>query len=94
MTPFTPAPAGCRILVHVQPRASRTEVAGLHGEALKVRITAPPVDGAANETLRRFLADALSVPTSAVRIVQGESGRRKVVEVSGVGPEEARRALV
>lgn len=54
--------------MRVQPRASRTEVAGPYGDAVRIRLTAPPVDGAANEALVRFLAERLEVPRSAVRI--------------------------
>jgi uncharacterized protein (TIGR00251 family) len=81
-----------RLVIHVQPRARRTEVAGRHGDAIKVRLKAPPADGAANRELLRFLADALGVPRGAVRIRSGQSGRRKVVEVDGLtGPEAEAR---
>jgi len=73
-----------RFAVHVQPRASRSAIEGLHGGALKVRLHAPPVDGAANDALVVLLADALGVPRRAVRVVAGGSSRRKVVEVAGV----------
>jgi uncharacterized protein (TIGR00251 family) len=79
--------------VRVQPRASCTEVAGRHGGALKVRLTAPPVDGAANEALLRFLAERLDVPRSAVRIEVGTTGRAKVVAVEGISLEAANRRL-
>ncbi|MGH7469007.1 MAG: DUF167 domain-containing protein [Longimicrobiales bacterium] len=80
--------------VVVQPRASRTEVVGEHGAALKVRIAAPPVAGAANDELIRFLARSLSVPQSAVRVARGASGRRKVIEVTGVSAARVRAALL
>jgi uncharacterized protein (TIGR00251 family) len=86
--------SGIRIRIQVQPRGSRSEVVGLLGEALKVRVAAPPVDGAANEALVRFLAELLGVPRHAVRIASGGSSRRKVVEVEGVGVEEAARVLL
>lgn len=70
--------------MYVQPRASRTEVIGLHGDAIKMRVAAPPVEGEANLEVRRFLAKLLGVPVSSVTIVQGEAGRRKTVEVEGV----------
>ncbi len=76
-----------RFSVRVQPRSSRTGVEGLHGDALKVRVNAPPVDGAANEAVVAVLAEALGVSRRAVRIVSGESSRSKVVEVDGVGAE-------
>jgi uncharacterized protein len=80
-----------RFPVRVQPRASRSEIVGLHGEALKVRLAAPPVDGAANAALVELLADALGVSRYAVRIVAGEASRGKVVEVDGVDVENIRR---
>lgn len=84
---------GARFRVRVQPRASRTEVAGPYGEAVKVRVTAPPVDGAANEAVRELLAERLGVPASSVRIAHGATGRTKVVEVDGVAPGRVRAAL-
>ena len=73
-----------RLIVWVQPRASRTEVAGMHGDAVKIRLAAPPVDGAANEELIRFLADMLGVPRSAVSVVSGQASRRKTIQVDGI----------
>ena len=75
-----------RFKVHVQPRASRTEIVGVHGTALKVRLHSPPVDGAANMELVDFLAKTLGVSRRAVRIVSGQSSRGKTVEVEGVSP--------
>jgi hypothetical protein len=79
-----------RFSVRVQPRSSRTGVEGVHGDALKVRVNAPPVDGAANEAVVEVLAEALGVPRRSVRIVAGESSRTKVVEVDGVSAEAVR----
>jgi uncharacterized protein len=73
-----------RFAVRVQPRASRSEIVGVHGDAMKIRLSAPPVDGAANEALVELIAGALGVGRRAVRIVSGESSRSKVVEVGGV----------
>ena len=70
--------------VRVQPRASRDEIAGEWQEGLKIRLTAPPADGRANEALRRLLAARLKVPLSAVRIAAGEHSRTKRVEIRGV----------
>ena len=72
--------------LHVQPSAKRSGIAGLHGDALKVRITAPAADNKANEELVDFLSETLGVPKSAVAIRHGATGRRKVVEITG-GPE-------
>ncbi|MFN2565794.1 MAG: DUF167 domain-containing protein [Gemmatimonadaceae bacterium] len=79
-----------RVTVRVQPRASRSEVVGLHGDALRVRLTAPPVAGAANAALVELIAAALGVPRRSVRIVAGARSRGKVVEVDGVGVENIR----
>lgn len=84
---------GVRLRVRVQPRASRTEVAGLYGDAVRIRLTAPPVNGAANEELLRFLAEKLSVPRSAVRLISGKTSRSKVVSVGGIDLEQARLRL-
>lgn len=76
------------LAVHVQPRARKSEVAGTHGDALKVRVTAPPEGGRANEEVVRILADALGVPRSAVEIVAGHTSRRKRVRIRGVTVEQ------
>ena len=81
-----------RVSVHVQPRATRSEIVGLHGTALKVRLQAPPVDGAANDALVTLLAERLGVARRAVRVVAGASSRAKTVEVDGT-TEDAVRAL-
>jgi len=81
-----------RVAVHVQPRASRSEIVGQHGAALKVRLQAPPVDGAANDALVRLLADALGVSPRSVRVVAGATSRAKTVEIDGT-TEDAVRAL-
>ena len=82
---------GVRFPVHVPPRARRTAVAGIHGDALKIRLAAPPVDGAANDALVAFLAESLGVPRRAVRIVTGVTARAKVVEIEGVDETRVRR---
>ncbi|HJK92534.1 MAG TPA: DUF167 family protein [Polyangiaceae bacterium LLY-WYZ-15_(1-7)] len=76
--------------VRVAPRASRSAIAGLHGGALKVALTAPPVEGAANAALVKLLAKKLGVAKSAVTIVRGERGRDKQVRVAGVDAAAAR----
>ena len=80
--------------MRVQPRASRTEVVGPYGDAVRIRLTAPPVDGAANEALVEFRAERLEVPRSAVRIEGGASGRSKVVAVDGIDSDTAARRLL
>jgi uncharacterized protein len=81
-----------RVSVHVQPRATRSEIVGLHGAALKVRLQAPPVDGAANEALVTLLAERLGVARRSVRVIGGTTSRAKTVEVDGT-TEDAVRAL-
>lgn len=76
--------AGAVLTVHIQPKASTTECVGLHGAAIKIRIAAPPIDGAANSELIRFLARTLSIPLAAVHIESGASGRHKRVRLQGV----------
>jgi uncharacterized protein (TIGR00251 family) len=68
--------------LHVQPGAKRTEIAGTHGEALKIRLAAPPVEGRANAALLRWLADAFGVPQRAVSLVRGETSRQKTVRIT------------
>ena len=91
--PVIPVRGGCLIRLHIQPRASRTEIAGRHGDALKLRIAAPPVDGEANEAVVRFLADRLGVPRSAVILERGASSRAKTVRIVGVEADVAAAAL-
>ncbi len=83
-----------RITVRLTPRAAREEIAGERDGALLVRVTAPPVDGAANEALVRLVAKTVGVPKSAVRIVSGETSRTKILEVTGMDSEVLRTRLV
>ncbi len=85
--------AGCTFHVRVQPRSRCNEIAGLHGDALKIRLTAPPIEGKANQALQKFLARQLRVPASAIEILTGHTSRQKQVHVAGV-PAEAIRALL
>jgi uncharacterized protein (TIGR00251 family) len=85
-----------RIAVQVQPGAKKTEVVGVHGDALKLKLQAPPIEGRANEALVKFLSSVLSVPKSAVTITHGQTNRRKLVEVAskGLTPEEVGLVLL
>jgi uncharacterized protein len=74
-------PDGLVFKIRVQPRSSQNRIAGLHGDALKINLTAPPVDNAANKACGAFLAGLLAVPKSAVSIVSGHTGRNKQVKV-------------
>ena len=93
LPPISATATGVRLRLRIQPRASREEIAGVAGEAIRIRLTAPPVDGAANEALVRFLAALLRVPRSAVELVSGQTGRTKLVAVTGVSVEETTRRL-
>jgi hypothetical protein len=84
---------GCvRFAVRVQPRASSTALAGTYGDALKIRVAAPPVDGAANEALMIFLAKIFRVSRTDVRILAGESARSKLIEIRGITEHDVRDA--
>ncbi|GAB4489256.1 MAG: DUF167 domain-containing protein [Thermodesulfovibrionales bacterium] len=83
--PFTKTPRGIRIEVKVEPRSSRKGIAGvMDNGVLKVKLTAPPVEGEANEQLIEVIAAALGVKKSSVRIVRGLSSKRKTLEVEGI----------
>lgn len=82
---------GVRVTVRVQPRATRSELAGVHGDALKVRLTAPPVEGAANEALVRLLAATFGIPARAITIVAGAGSRTKIVELEGITEARVRQ---
>lgn len=82
-----------RINVYVQPRASKTAVVGMHDGCVKIRLAAPPVDGAANAALVEFVAERLGIAKSRVRITAGLTSRRKTVEVDGVSVEQLSGAL-
>jgi uncharacterized protein len=79
--------------VAVQPRASRNAVAGLHGGALKVQLTAPPVEGAANDACLRFLADLLGLRRARLSIVKGTKARHKLIRIADISIEEIRARL-
>lgn len=78
----------------VQPRAPRTEVTGRHGDAIRIKLAAPPVDGAANEELVRFVAEKLGVARRAVKITAGQTARRKVLSIEGMDIAEAEERLL
>ncbi len=82
-----------RLAVRLSPRASRTEIAGFEGDELRVRVTAPPVDGRANEALTRLLAKRLGLARGDVRIVAGHGSRQKVVAIDGLAEPEVRLRL-
>ncbi len=80
--------AALTITVQVQPRSSRDEIVGLHEGRLKIRISAPPVDGQSNERLTEVLAKAFGVSKSSVEIIKGHHSRLKTISISGIGRKE------
>jgi uncharacterized protein (TIGR00251 family) len=84
---------GVILTVHVQPKASTTECVGIHGAAIKIRVAAPPADGAANDELIRFLALQLSIPSTSVQIHSGAGGRHKRVLINGATVQQVMARL-
>jgi uncharacterized protein (TIGR00251 family) len=72
----------------VQPRSRKSEIAGIHDDLLKVKITSPPVDGQANESLIKFFSKLLSIPKSEISIIKGERAKRKKIKISGIDLDE------
>ncbi|HVA30861.1 MAG TPA: DUF167 domain-containing protein [Gaiellaceae bacterium] len=85
--------ASTRLRLRVSPGAGRAQIVGRHGDAWKVRVTAAPEQGRANEAVLRLIADALVLPRDAVVLVSGHGGRDKIVELTGLGPALAERRL-
>ena len=86
-------PSGATFAVKVHPRAKRNAITGEVGDALKLSLTAPPIEGRANEACVEFLAKLLKLPRSSVTIASGHSGRRKVIRVVGLSAEEVRKRI-
>lgn len=84
---------GVVLSLHVQPGAAQTEVAGPHGDALKIRLAAPPVDGKANAALLAFIAEKVGVRGTAVELVGGQASRSKRVRVGGATPQQVMKGL-
>ena len=92
---ITDAKGGAAFTVRVTTRASKTEIVGLMDDgALKIRLTAPPVEGKANEALIGFLADVLGVKRDQLEIIAGHTGREKLISVIGITPDEVNRLLI
>jgi hypothetical protein len=79
--------------VRVQPRAAKNQLAGLYGDALKLRLTAPPVDGEANKACKAFLAKLFKVPKNNVELLTGHTGRNKYFRIIGIDKAKAVKAL-
>jgi hypothetical protein len=93
LIPVRESAQGATFAVKVHPRARRNAVTGVLGEALKLALTAPPVEGKANEACLQYLAEVLGVPRAALTLLSGETSRQKLVRVAGVPAEEVRRRL-
>ena len=85
--------AAITLTIHLQPRASRDGIDGLHGDALKVKVTAPPLEGRANKALKKLLAEQLGLPPSQIEIITGQRSREKRLRISGISRAEVERAL-
>lgn len=84
---------GVLLPVRAVPRASKNEIQGVHGDALRVRLQAPPVEGKANAALIRFLSDTLNIPRAQISIASGETGRSKAVLITGIQKSELLKKL-
>ena len=93
MIPIRDTASGATFQVKVQPRAKKNAITGEIGDALKVALTAPPVEGRANEACIAFLAKFLNVPRSSVTIAAGESSRQKLVRIAGIQDAQVEEAL-
>jgi len=82
-----------RVEVYIQPRAAKTELAGVHGHSIKIRIAAPPVENAANHALIEFVAECLGIAKRRVRLVSGATSRKKVLEIDDVSADRITAAL-
>ena len=80
--------------IRIQPRASKNEIVTMENGGLKIRLTAPPVDGAANEALVKFLASVFSIPQSKIEIVSGHTSREKIVRLTGIHDADVNKALL
>jgi uncharacterized protein (TIGR00251 family) len=94
MIPIRDTAAGVTFAVKVQPRAKKNAITGELGDALKLALTAPPVDGRANDACIEFFANLLDVPRSSVTIASGETSRRKIVRVAGLSADDVRKRLI
>ena len=83
---------GTVLALHIQPGAKRSGVSGMYGDAVKIAVKSPPVDGKANRALCQFVADKLDIPVGAVRLVAGATGRDKRLHIAGKKPEDIWRA--
>jgi uncharacterized protein len=93
MLPVHDSPSGATFAIKVQPRGHKNAITGELGDALKISLTAPPVDGRANQACIEFFANLLKVPRSSVTIASGETNRRKTIRVAGLSGAEVSKRL-
>jgi uncharacterized protein len=93
LIPISDHPLGATFAIRVQPRAARTAISGTVGDALKLSVSAPPLDGRANVAVVEFFSEVLSVPRSAIQVVAGEQSRNKIVRIVGCTGAEVQRRL-
>lgn len=93
MTWIRSTPKGAQLSVRVTPRGSRNEIQGVYGDALKIKLTAPPVEGKANAALIEFLSDALNIPRCSITLRQGMASRTKTVNIIGLTPSQVTQRL-
>ena len=93
MIPIHDSPGGCTFAVKVHPRAKKNAITGEVGDTLKLALTAPPVEGKANQACIDFFANLLKVPRSSITIAAGQTSRKKVIRVAGLAAEEVRQRL-
>ena len=94
MTFTRDTPDGCTLTLRIQPGAKKNTILTLHGDALKIALSAPPVDGKANEALIAFIAEALSLPRARVSLLSGATSRSKVLRITGKSAAEVQAALL
>ena len=93
MVPLKESATGVSFAVKVHPRAHKEAITGVIGDALKLALTAPPVDGKANQAVIEFFADLFAISRSSVTIASGETSRNKIIRVSGISAEQVRQKL-
>jgi uncharacterized protein len=93
LIPISDHPLGATFAVRVQPRAARTAISGTVGDALKLSVSAPPLDGRANLAVVEFFSEILSMPRSSVQVIAGEQSRNKIVRIVGCTGDEVLRRL-
>ena len=93
MIPIRDTPQGATFVIRVQPRARKNAIIGQVGDALKLALAAPPIEGRANMSCIEFLAEFLKVPRSSITIAAGETSRNKVIRIAGISADEVSRRI-